>query len=102
MKQDKKLEEFKRKLGEPAIFVTHDQEEAMSISDEIVLMKDGAIQQVSSPSDIYMNPINKFVASFIGSPEMNFINLECKEGTTIIDSLTIENLPKNKSKIIFR
>ena len=72
----------------------------MSISDEIVLMKDGAIQQVSSPSDIYMNPVNKFVASFIGSPEMNFIDLECKEGISSVDSLTIENLPKDKSKVI--
>ena len=47
-----------------------------------------------------LNKKNKFVASFIGSPEMNFINLECKEGTAIIDSLKVENLPKNKSKII--
>ena len=70
----------------------------MSISDEIVLMKDGAIQQVSSPSDIYMNPVNKFVASFIGSPEMNFIDIAIKDGKCTIDSLTIDNLPTNLTK----
>lgn len=62
------IRRIQKETGVTAIFVTHDQEEAMCISDEIVLMKDGAIQQVSSPSDIYMNPVNKFVASFIGSP----------------------------------
>ena len=62
------LKRIQQEVGITFIFVTHDQEEAMCISDEIVLMKDGAIQQVSSPTDIYMNPINKFVASFIGSP----------------------------------
>lgn len=72
----------------------------MCISDEIILMKDGAIQQVSSPTDIYMNPINKFVASFIGSPEMNFINVDLKDGVGTLDTLTMENLPKNKNKAI--
>ncbi|MCF0186441.1 MAG: ABC transporter ATP-binding protein, partial [Bacteroidaceae bacterium] len=69
------IRRIQKETGVTAIFVTHDQEEAMSISDEIVLMKSGQIQQVSTPSDIYMNPVNKFVASFIGSPEMNFITL---------------------------
>lgn len=94
------IRRIQKETGVTAIFVTHDQEEAMCISDEIVLMKDGSIQQFSSPSDIYMNPVNKFVASFIGSPEMNFISLECKDGVAIIDSLKLENLPKGKSKII--
>ena len=94
------IRRIQKETGVTAIFVTHDQEEAMCISDEIVLMKDGAIQQVSSPSDIYMNPVNKFVASFIGSPEMNFVNLECNDGKGVIDSLKIENLPKDKSKVI--
>lgn len=92
------IRRIQKETGVTAIFVTHDQEEAMSISDEIVLMKDGAIQQISSPSDIYMNPVNKFVASFIGSPEMNFIDLTINDGKCTIDSLTIENLPQNMSK----
>ena len=74
------IRRIQKETGVTAIFVTHDQEEAMCISDEIVLMKDGAIQQVSSPTDIYMNPVNKFVASFIGSPEMNFIDIDLKDG----------------------
>ena len=77
------IRRIQKETGVTAIFVTHDQEEAMSISDEIVLMRDGAIQQVSSPS-----------------PEMNFIDLECKAGVSSVDSLRIENLPKDKSKVI--
>ncbi|CUN56390.1 ABC transporter ATP-binding protein [Clostridium sp. NSJ-49] len=92
------IRRIQKETGVTAIFVTHDQEEAMSISDEIVLMKDGAIQQISSPSDIYMNPCNKFVASFIGSPEMNFIDLTINNGECTIDTLKIDNLPKDMSK----
>ncbi|RCK75947.1 MAG: Multiple sugar ABC transporter, ATP-binding protein [Ignavibacteriae bacterium] len=56
------------------IYVTHDQIEAMSMGDRIAVMKDGIIHQVDTPLNIYNNPVNKFVASFIGSPTMNFIN----------------------------
>ena len=94
------IRRIQKETGVTAIFVTHDQEEAMCISDEIVLMKNGAIQQVSSPSDIYLNPVNKFVASFIGSPEMNFVDVDVKDGKGIIDTLTLENLPKDKSKVV--
>src|SRR5574342_832092 len=54
------------------IYVTHDQTEAMTMGDKIVLMKDGFVQQIDSPLNIYHNPANKFVAGFIGSPAMNF------------------------------
>ena len=94
------IRRIQQETGVTAIFVTHDQEEAMCISDEIVLMKDGAIQQISSPSDLYMNPCNKFVASFIGSPEMNFINLDVNNGSAKVDSLTVNNLPEGKDKLI--
>ena len=60
------------------IYVTHDQTEAMTMGDKIVVMKDGVIQQFASPQEIYDFPINMFVASFIGSPQMNFI-----EGTLV-------------------
>ena len=56
------------------IYVTHDQTEAMTMGSRIVVMKDGIIQQVDTPSNLYMNPCNMFVAGFIGSPQMNFIN----------------------------
>ena len=94
------IRRIQKETGVTAIFVTHDQEEAMSISDEIVLMKDGAIQQVATPSDIYLNPVNKFVASFIGSPEMNFLEVEVNDGQATINDLVIENLPKDKKTVI--
>lgn len=93
------IRRIQKETGVTAIFVTHDQEEAMSISDQIILMKDGAIQQISTPSDLYMNPKNKFVASFIGSPEMNFITLDVKNSEAMLENLKFENLPKNKSRV---
>lgn len=62
-------------FGNTTIYVTHDQVEAMTMADRIVLMKDGFIQQVSSPREIYLHPENKFVAGFMGSPAMNFIDV---------------------------
>jgi len=62
-------------LGSTTIYVTHDQTEAMTMATRIVVMKDGFIQQVGSPIEIYHNPANLFVASFIGSPPMNFFNV---------------------------
>ena len=63
-----------QKLQTTFIYVTHDQTEAMTMGSRIVVMKDGIVQQVDSPSNLYMNPCNMFVAGFIGSPQMNFIN----------------------------
>lgn len=67
------LSKLHKKLGTTFIYVTHDQTEAMTMGDRIVVMKDGYIQQIDSPINLYENPINKFVAGFIGSPQMNFI-----------------------------
>jgi len=61
-------------LDATMIYVTHDQVEAMTMGDRIVVMRDGDIQQVASPTDLYDNPANQFVASFIGTPPMNFFN----------------------------
>ena len=63
-----------KRLGTTFIYVTHDQVEAMTMGDRIVVMKDGIIQQVDTPTNLYNNPINKFVAGFIGMPQMNFID----------------------------
>ena len=67
------LSKLHKKLGTTFIYVTHDQTEAMTMGDRIVVMKDGYIQQIDSPINLYENPVNKFVAGFIGSPQMNFI-----------------------------
>ncbi len=63
-----------RELKATMIYVTHDQTEAMTLADRIVVLNDGRIEQVGSPMELYNNPINKFVAGFIGSPQMNFID----------------------------
>ena len=62
-----------QKLGTTFIYVTHDQTEAMTMGDRIVVMKDGIIQQVDTPQALYEKPCNKFVAGFLGSPQMNFV-----------------------------
>ncbi len=61
------------RLQSTMIYVTHDQTEAMTLGDRVVVMKDGVIQQIDTPTNIYNQPVNKFVASFIGAPPMNFL-----------------------------
>ncbi|MCL2487744.1 MAG: sn-glycerol-3-phosphate ABC transporter ATP-binding protein UgpC, partial [Oscillospiraceae bacterium] len=68
------LAKLHAKLGTTFIYVTHDQTEAMTMGDRIVVMKDGFIQQVDSPQTLYSLPVNMFVAGFIGSPMMNFVD----------------------------
>lgn len=68
------ISKLHNRLGTTFIYVTHDQTEAMTMADRIVVMKDGVIQQVDTPQNLYNAPINQFVAGFIGSPQMNFID----------------------------
>ncbi len=65
--------------GSTSIYVTHDQVEAMSLADRIVVMQDGMLQQVGTPSEVYLHPANLFVAQFIGSPVMNIAPTEVRE-----------------------
>jgi multiple sugar transport system ATP-binding protein len=65
-----------KRLAKTMIYVTHDQTEAMTMGDRIVIMKDGIIQQVGSPDEVFNQPVNLFVAGFIGSPSMNYIECE--------------------------
>jgi multiple sugar transport system ATP-binding protein len=69
------LKELRLRVPTTSIFVTHDQTEAMTLGDRIVVMKDGIVQQVGTPLELYRKPANRFVASFIGSPSMNFITV---------------------------
>jgi multiple sugar transport system ATP-binding protein len=62
-----------------SIYVTHDQEEAMTMADRIVVLKDGELQQIGTPKKVYFQPANQFVADFIGSPSMNFFDIELEE-----------------------
>lgn len=68
------IRRIQRETGITTVFVTHDQEEAMSISDEIVVMKDGRVQQSGKPQEVYDNPVNLFVAKFLGTPPINLFD----------------------------
>ena len=80
------LTKIHKRVGTTFVYVTHDQVEAMTMATRIVVMKDGFIQQVDSPQTLYDKPVNMFVAGFIGTPQMNFINatLEKKDDGTYI------------------
>jgi ABC-type sugar transport system ATPase subunit len=67
------LLKFHRRIGRTIIYVTHDQVEAMTMADRIVILKAGVVQQVGKPHDVYMRPANTFVATFVGSPQMNLV-----------------------------
>jgi multiple sugar transport system ATP-binding protein len=73
VKMRTEIRSLQRELNITVIFVTHDQEEAMVLSDRIAVMKDGVVQQFAPPMTVYKDPANVFVASFIGSPQMNFL-----------------------------
>ena len=90
-----------QRLGATIIYVTHDQTEAMTLGTRIVVLKDGVIMQVDSPQTLYNQPNNLFVAGFIGSPQMNFIDAECKiedEKVTLMFEDTDLVLPPAKAK----
>lgn len=78
------------RLDATTIYVTHDQTEAMTMASRIVVMKGGYIQQIGSPKEIYTNPVNMFVASFVGAPAMNFINGTYKNHMFHYDGLTFQ------------
>ncbi|MGH6762585.1 MAG: ABC transporter ATP-binding protein [Phyllobacterium sp.] len=70
------LAKLHRELGATMIYVTHDQVEAMTLADKIVVLQGGKVQQIGAPIDLYKKPANKFVAGFIGSPKMNFLDVQ--------------------------
>ena len=74
------IAQIHRETGATTIYVTHDQTEAMTLADRIVVMKDGYVQQIGTPYELYFNPANVFVAGFIGEPPMNFIRGTVKNG----------------------
>jgi multiple sugar transport system ATP-binding protein len=84
-----------RRLGTTIIYVTHDQVEAMTMADRIVVMHDGIVEQIGTPLDLYDNPCNLFVAGFIGSPAMNFIEgtLKHESNQTWVDTHDGSRLP---------
>ena len=78
------LKKLHQRLATTSIYVTHDQVEAMTLGDRVVVMKDGLIQQVGEPLELYNNPANKYVAGFIGSPAMNFADTMIEEVGNVV------------------
>ena len=76
-----------KEIGATMIYVTHDQVEAMTLADKIVVLRLGRIEQVGAPMELYRDPDNKFVAGFIGSPAMNFLRATCEGGTVTAPGL---------------
>ena len=68
------IKKLQKKIGITTLYITHDQVEAMSMADRIAIMKNGNIQQIGTPAEVYHQPKNTFVGQFIGNPQMNFIN----------------------------
>ncbi|WP_425447895.1 ABC transporter ATP-binding protein [Dethiothermospora halolimnae] len=95
IKMREEIKRIQQKTKITTILVTHDQEEAMSISDKILLMKDGEFQQYATPKEMYRNPSNKFVAKFLGNPPINLLEGEVKDNLIKIKDIEII-LDKNK------
>jgi multiple sugar transport system ATP-binding protein len=91
------IKNLSHELKVTTIYVTHDQIEAMTLADRVVVMSAGVVQQVGSPTDIYDNPANTFVASFIGSPAMNLLEGAIEGGTFTGKDVTITGLDSSRS-----
>lgn len=92
----KKLHE---KLQTTFIYVTHDQTEALTMGDRIVVLDKGVIQQVDTPDNIYKNPTNTFVAGFVGSPQMNFLDGIMTDGVLVVEGIPIQLSDEQKETI---
>ena len=87
------IRRIQRETGITTIFVTHDQEEAMSISDMIVVMKLGVVQQIGAPQEVYDNPVNLFVAKFLGTPPINVFSGKVEGGKLYIGEEAVMDVP---------
>jgi multiple sugar transport system ATP-binding protein len=87
------IRKLQRELGTTSIYVTHDQMEAMTMADRMVAMHDGVVQQVGTPAELYGDPANLFVAGFIGSPAMNFLNARIDNAEVMLGPLRLGSAP---------
>lgn len=95
------LRRIQKETGITTVFVTHDQEEAMSISDMIVVMKDGVLQQMGEPQQVYDDPVNLFVAKFLGNPPINVFAGEIKEGKLYIGKDAVMDVQNIKDRQVY-
>lgn len=93
------IKNLQHELAATTIYVTHDQIEAMTLADRVVVMNKGVVQQVGTPTDIYDNPANTFVASFIGSPAMNLVSGEITDGVFKAPNMKIKGLKAKNGKV---
>ena len=106
MQMRTEIKKLQKKIGITTIYITHDQIEAMSMADQIIVMNKGIIQQIGSPHEIYYKPKNLFVANFIGSPPMNFLNFNISQSSQDINLYSSQlvvkiskiNLPLSEGK----
>lgn len=99
------IKRIQRETGITTVFVTHDQDEAMSISDRIVVMKAGIVQQIGRPQDVYDDPANLFVASFLGTPPINVFSGEVRRGRLYVGDdviLNVKNVPDGEVWVAIR
>ena len=92
------LKDLQMKFRATFLYVTHDQVEAMTLGDRVVVMKDGWVQQVGEPLELYGKPANRFVAGFIGSPAMNFVEVSIKDGLWADTAGFRVKVPANRSE----
>lgn len=93
------IKKLHKKLQTTFIYVTHDQTEALTMGDRIVVLDKGVIQQVGTPEEIYKNPANTFVAGFVGSPQMNFIEGVVQNGNLVLEGIPIKLSEEQKAAI---
>ncbi|MBO6758663.1 MAG: sn-glycerol-3-phosphate ABC transporter ATP-binding protein UgpC [Roseibium sp.] len=96
------LSKLHNEIGATMIYVTHDQVEAMTMADKIVVLRDGVVEQIGSPLDLYMSPDNRFVAGFIGSPQMNFLKAQVVDGTNGEARVSVPDAPDHILRIPLR
>ena len=95
------LRRIQRETGITTVFVTHDQEEAMSISDLIIVMKEGVIQQVDEPQKVYTDPVNLFVAKFLGTPEINVFRGTVRGGQLFLGEESVLDVPGVEDREVY-
>ena len=95
------IRRIQKETGITTVFVTHDQEEAMSISDRIVVMKDGVVQQIGAPQQVYDDPANLFVARFLGTPPINVFEGRVENGRLYIGKEAVLDLPDVADRHVF-
>jgi multiple sugar transport system ATP-binding protein len=96
------ISRLQRRLGTTTVYVTHDQTEAMTLGDRVAVLRRGVLQQVASPRELYEQPVNLFVAGFIGSPPMNLVPARVDDGRLVLPFVEVEPAAKFRDAVAAR